>query len=145
MTGVAFANLLIVNSILGGVVGNTTEFSSGNDRSATGNSVLLVYTELSHLLTDLIFAVGAIFAQTLCLISCLAFYISALILLWSPVAITEMVSVAGNPCMHAIRARLVSWVEVGALLILTVEGDFRSLRQFFTLGMVLNDFPVLLD
>ena len=94
---------------------------------------------------DLISAVGAIFAQTLCLFTFLALYVSTLILLWSPVAITEMVSITGNPCVHALRARLVSWVEVGAFLILSVEGDFWSLRQFFTLGMVLNDFPVLLD
>ena len=93
VTSVACTNSLIVDFVLGGVMGNTTEFSSSNDSSATSNSILLVNTELSHLFTDLIFAVGAILVQTLCLISCTAFYISALILLWSPVPITEMVSV----------------------------------------------------
>ena len=145
MACVALTDSLIVNFVLGGVMGNTAELSSSNDSPATGNSILLVNTELSHLLTDLIFAVGAILVQTLCLISCTAFYISALILLWSPVPITEMVSVTRNPCVHALRAWLVSWVEVGTLLIITVEGNLRSLRQFFTLGVVLNDFPVLLD
>ena len=145
MASVAFTDPVIVNFVLGGVMGNTAELSSSNDSPATGNSILLVNAELSNLLTDLIFAVGAILVQTLCLISCTAFNVGALILFWSPVTITEMVSVTRNPCVHALRAWLVSWVEVGTLLVITVEGDFRSLRQFFTLGMVLNDLPVLFD
>jgi hypothetical protein len=145
VTGIALARPLIVNLTLGGVMGNTAEFSSGNDGPATGDCVLLVDTELSHLLTDLIFAVGAILIQTLTLLSLLAFNISALILLRSPVAITEMVSVARNPCVHAFCSRLVSRVHVRFLLIVTVEGDFWRVSQLLALGMILDDFPVLFD
>jgi hypothetical protein len=145
VTGIALARPLIVNLTLGGVMGNTAEFSSGNDGPATGDSVLLVDTELSHLLTDFIFAVGAILTQTLTLVSLLALNIRALILLRSPVAITEMIGVARNPCVHAFRSRLVAWVHVGMLLVFTVEGDFWRVGQLLALGVILDDFPVLLD
>ena len=145
VTAIALARSLIVNFTIGGVMGNTAEFSSGNDGPATGDSILLVNTELSHLLTNLIFAVGAILVQTLTLFTLLAFNIRALILLRSPVAITEMIGVARNPCVHAFRGRLVSWVNVGMLLIVTVEGDFWRVGQLLALGMILDDFPVLLD
>ena len=145
VTAIAFARPLIVNFTLGGVMGNTAEFSSGNDGPATGDSVLLVNTELSHLLTNLIFAVGAILIQTLALFTLLALNIRALILLRSPVAITEMIGVAGNPCVHASRSRLVSRVHVGVFLIVTVEGDFWSVGQLLALGVILDDFPVLFN
>ena len=93
MASVALTDSLIVNFVLWGVMGNTTEFSSGNDSPATGNSILLVDTELCDLLTNLIFAVGAILAQTLRFVSQFAIYIRAFILLRPPVAITEMVSI----------------------------------------------------
>ena len=145
MTAIPCARFLIVNFVLWGVMGNTTEFSSGNDSPATGNSILLVDTELCDLLTNLIFAVGAILAQTLRFVSQFAIYIRAFILLRPPVAITEMISVTRNPCVNAFRTRLVSWVKVRTLLIITVEGDFWRLRKLFALGVVLDNFPVLLN
>ena len=145
VTTVALTRFLIVNFVLGSVMSNATKFSSGNDRPATSNSILLVNTELSDLLTDLIFAMGAILAQTLRLVCFHATHISALILLRPPVAITEMISVTRNPCVNAFRTRLVSWVKVRTLLIITVEGDFWRLRKLFALGVVLDNFPVLLN
>ena len=47
--------------------------------------------------------------------------------------------------MNTLGRRMILFVDVGSLFVVTVESDGGSSIQSFTLGMILDDVPVLLD
>ena len=47
--------------------------------------------------------------------------------------------------MNTLGRRMILFVDVRGLFVVTVESDRGSSIQSFTLGMILDDLPVLLD
>ena len=47
--------------------------------------------------------------------------------------------------MNTLGRRMILFVDVGSLFVVTVESNRGSSIQSFTLGMILDDLPVLLD
>ena len=68
----------------------------------------------------------------------------ACVLIRVPEAISKVVCVAAHPSVHSLCSRLfLLLVPVRFLLVVSVEGDSGRVRHLLSLGVVLDDFPVL--
>ena len=72
-------------------------------------------------------------------------YTSTLVVAWVPVPVAEVVSVVGHPRVDLLSIRIILWVPVGALFVVAIESNLRGVGQLFTLGVVLDNAPVLLN
>ena len=127
------------------LMGNTGQFTSGCDSSTTHNNTLFVLRQLSDLITLNVLAGSSVLMVMLLVIMVAIFDSGATITIGRPIAITVSVSILGNPSMDTLGRRMILFVDVRALFVVTVESDRGSGVQSFTLGVILDDLPVLFD
>lgn len=108
-------------------------------------SVVLFAIEASTFADAITVAVDAISAAAVSVSVLSVLGTRTVVLLGVPPAIAVVVSVRTDPLVDAIGRRGILVVEVGVLLIFTVEGDLRSVLNLLALSVVLDDPPVLLD
>lgn len=141
--------LMVVSvAVLGSVVitlvrsvEGTGELASSSDSSATHHSTMLVLGELDNLVTSEVLAIGSILAT----LASVAIDTGAIVLGRVPIAIAEVISIAGNPSVNTLGIRLILRIPVRRFLVLTVKSDSGSRRHLLAFSMVLDNFPVLLN
>ena len=120
----------------------TLKLAASSDSSAAHDDTVLVLGELSDLVTLDVLATSSV-VVVVCIVL-VALDSSAMVLIRGPVAVSVVVSVVGDPRVDTLGVRL-AVVEVGALLVISVEGNRWSLSKLLSLGVILDDLPVLLD
>lgn len=129
-------------TVLGLLMSKTLKLAASSDSSAAHDDTVFVLGELSDLVTlDVLATSSVVVVMRIVLV---ALDSSAMVLIGAPVAVSVVVSVVRDPRVDTLGIRL-AVVEVGALLVLSVEGNRWSLSELLTLGVILDDLPVLLD
>ena len=126
------------------------KFTAGRNSSPAHDGTVFVLTELDDLVTGQVLSVspvpGACAVATLAMLFMMrALHARARVLLWAPITVAEVVSVARHPCVHTFGVRVVLGVPMRALLILTVQCHGWSLGHLFAFSMILDNLPVLLN
>ena len=144
----AIALMVVSVAMLGSVVitlvrsvEGTGELASSSNSSATHNSTMLVLGELDDLITSEVLAISSILAT----LASVAIDTGAIVLVGVPIAIAEVIGVAGYPSVNTLGIRLILRIPVRGFLVLTVKSDSGSRRHLLALSMVLDNLPVLLN
>ena len=126
-------------------MGNTSQFTTGSYSSTAHNDTLIILRHLSDLITLDVLAGCSVLMVMILVIMITFFHARAVVFIRRPITITVSVRILGNPSMNTLGGRMILFVDVRGLFVVTVESDRGGGMQSFTLGMILDDLPVLLD